>query len=174
MMLANLYKKAGQERPSVTSYKEVLRQCPLALDAILGLLSLSVKGAEVASMTMNVIQTVPNLDWLSVWIKAYAFVHTGDNSRAINTICSLEKKSLLRDNVDLLGSLADLYFRAGDNKNSVLKFEQAQMLDPYLIKGMDVYGYLLAREGRLEDVENLGCRLFNISDQHAEPWVVSG
>ncbi|XP_011888305.1 PREDICTED: anaphase-promoting complex subunit 7 [Cercocebus atys] len=134
MMLANLYKKAGQERPSVTSYKEVLRQCPLALDAILGLLSLSVKGAEVASMTMNVIQTVPNLDWLSVWIKAYAFVHTGDNSRAINTICSLEKKSLLRDNVDLLGSLADLYFRAGDNKNSVLKFEQAQMLDPYLIK----------------------------------------
>ncbi|XP_077895310.1 anaphase-promoting complex subunit 7 isoform X3 [Ictidomys tridecemlineatus] len=174
MMLANLYRKAGQERPSVTSYKEVLRQCPLALDAILGLLSLSVKGAEVASMTMNVIQTVPNLDWLSVWIKAYAFVHTGDNSRAINTICSLEKKSLLRDNVDLLGSLADLYFRVGDNKNSVLKFEQAQMLDPYLIKGMDVYGYLLAREGRLEDVENLGCRLFNISDQHAEPWVVSG
>ncbi|XP_055261211.1 anaphase-promoting complex subunit 7 isoform X2 [Moschus berezovskii] len=136
MMLANLYKKAGQERPSVTSYKEVLRQCPLALDAILGLLSLSVKGAEVASMTMNVIQTVPNLDWLSVWIKAYAFVHVGDNSRAINTICSLEKKSLLRDNVDLLGSLADLYFRAGDNKNSVLKFEQAQMLDPYLIKGL--------------------------------------
>lgn len=43
-----------------------------------------------------------------------------------------------------------------------------------LLLGMDVYGYLLAREGRLEDVENLGCRLFNISDQHAEPWVVSG
>uniref|UniRef100_A0A2K6DT43 Anaphase promoting complex subunit 7 n=1 Tax=Macaca nemestrina TaxID=9545 RepID=A0A2K6DT43_MACNE len=158
MMLANLYKKAGQERPSVTSYKEVLRQCPLALDAILGLLSLSVKGAEVASMTMNVIQTVPNLDWLSVWIKAYAFVHTGDNSRAINTICSLEKKSLLRDNVDLLGSLADLYFRAGDNKNSVLKFEQAQMLDPYLIKG---------KKGGLEDVETLDAAFSISSDQHA-------
>jgi hypothetical protein len=48
---------------------------------------------------------------------------------------SLEKKSLLRDNVDLLVSLADVYFRAGDTKNSILKFEQAQMLDPYLIKG---------------------------------------
>uniref|UniRef100_A0A2K6ESB0 Uncharacterized protein n=1 Tax=Propithecus coquereli TaxID=379532 RepID=A0A2K6ESB0_PROCO len=95
IMLANLCRKAGQERPSVTSYKEVLRQCPLALEAILGLLSLSVKGAKVASVTTNVIQTVPNLDWLSVWIKAYAFVHTGDNSRAIITICSLEKKSLL-------------------------------------------------------------------------------
>lgn len=51
-----------------------------------GLLSLSVKGAEVASMTMDVIQTIPNLDWLSVWIKAYAFIHGGDNHRAINTI----------------------------------------------------------------------------------------
>lgn len=40
--------------------------------------------------------------------------------------------------------------------------------------GMDVYGYLMAREGHLDDVEVLGGRLFNISDQHAEPWVISG
>lgn len=52
------------------------------------------------------------------------------------TLSSLEKKSLLRDNVDLLVSLADVYFRAGDTKNAILKFEQAQMLDPYLIKGV--------------------------------------
>ncbi|MEQ2197082.1 Anaphase promoting complex subunit 7 [Xenoophorus captivus] len=143
MMLANLYRKAGQERSAVTSYKEVLRQCPLALDAIIGLLSLSVKGAEVASMTMDVIQSLPNLDWLSVWIKAYAFIHAGDNQRAINTICSLEKKSLLRDNADLLVSLADVHFRAGDTKNAILKFEQAQMLDPYLIKGETSHGYFV-------------------------------
>ncbi|OBS79091.1 hypothetical protein A6R68_18499 [Neotoma lepida] len=57
------------------------------------------------------------------------------NMMLANLYKKAEKKSLLRDNVDLLGSLADLYFRAGDSKNSVLKFEQAQMLDPYLIKG---------------------------------------
>lgn len=38
--------------------------------------------------------------------------------------------------MDLLVSLADVYFRAGDTKNAILKFEQAQMLDPYLIKGL--------------------------------------
>uniref|UniRef100_A0A4W5MWA7 Anaphase promoting complex subunit 7 n=1 Tax=Hucho hucho TaxID=62062 RepID=A0A4W5MWA7_9TELE len=170
MMLANLYRKAGHQRSAVTSYKEVLRQCPLALDAIIGLLSLSVKGAEVASMTMDVIQSLPNLEWLSVWIKAYAFIHAGGQPQSNQ----LHPKSLMRDNVDLLVSLADVYFRAGDTKNSILKFEQAQMLDPYLIKGMDVYGYLMARERHLEDVEVLGGRLFNISDQHAEPWVISG
>ena len=54
----------------------------------------------------------------------------------LSCVSSLEKKSLLRDNVDLLVSLADVYFRAGDTKNAILKFEQAQMLDPYLIKGV--------------------------------------
>lgn len=49
--------------------------------------------------------------------------------------------------MDLLGSLADLYFRAGDNKNSVLKFEQAQMLDPYLIKGKSLQARLGACRG---------------------------
>lgn len=58
----------------------------LCVLVFVGLLSLSVKGAEVASMTMDVIQSIPNLDWLSVWIKAYAFIHGGDNHRAINTI----------------------------------------------------------------------------------------
>lgn len=56
-------------------------------------------------------------------------------------LSSLEKKSLLRDNVDLLVSLADVYFRAGDTKNAILKFEQAQMLDPYLIKGLFFFNF---------------------------------
>lgn len=44
----------------------------------------------MASMTMDVIQSIPNLDWLSVWVKAYAFIHAGDNQRAINTIWSVQ------------------------------------------------------------------------------------
>lgn len=43
-------------------------------------------------MTMDVIQSIPNLDWLSVWVKAYAFIHAGDNQRAINTIWWAEQR----------------------------------------------------------------------------------
>lgn len=46
----------------------------------------------MASMTMDVIQSIPNLDWLSVWVKAYAFIHAGDNQRAINTIWSVQRR----------------------------------------------------------------------------------
>lgn len=55
MMLANLYKKAGQERSSVTSYKEVLRQCPLALDAILGE---CLHSGSTAVLSVNVLITL--------------------------------------------------------------------------------------------------------------------
>lgn len=77
---------------------------------------------------------------------------------------SLEKKSLLRDNVDILGSLADLYFRAGDNKNAILKFEQAQMLDPYLIKGTFLAALLRIACAFLHST-SLG---FNV--ELAKPW----
>lgn len=53
--------------------------------------------------------------------------------------------------MDLLVSLADVYFRAGDTKNAILKFEQAQMLDPYLIKG-ELQPPLLVLPLSLEDV----------------------
>lgn len=70
------------------------------------------KGADVASMTMDVIQSIPNLDWLSVWVKAYAFIHAGDNQRAINTIWSArhrrhhQRLAALSDQLLLLRLLA--------------------------------------------------------------------
>lgn len=57
MMLANLYRKAGQERSAVTSYKEVLRQCPLALDAIIGTHSHS--GTSIQPTTLNLLKDFP-------------------------------------------------------------------------------------------------------------------
>lgn len=239
MMLANLYRKAGQERSAVTSYKEVLRQCPLALDAIIGMHGH--RDTFIQQITFNLLlyvhtntclpRTVPGLSeplcsnvlfWphdrsvcekyflnqvrlffssrssLFISQRSWSGIHDYgcdpehpqpglalclDQSLCLHTcrrqskshqhymvsralmfyikwlnivfllmwqscpfdyisvppsscFSSLEKKSLLRDNVDLLVSLADVYFRAGDTKNAILKFEQAQMLDPYLIKGV--------------------------------------
>ncbi len=64
--------------------------------------------------------------------------------------------------------------RSFNNVDPVLWFLLVWMKWSCCLAGMDVYGYLMAREGHLEDVEVLGGRLFNISDQHAEPWVISG
>lgn len=90
-------------------------------------------------------ETIRGLSTLSgehLCVLYICYVLIPSNDRCISC-SSLEKKSLLRDNVDLLVTLADVYFRAGDTKNSILKFEQAQMLDPYLIKGTAENGSLI-------------------------------
>ena len=51
------------DRSAITNYKEVLRECPLALEAALGLLALGVKGAEVASLMMNAVPSVGSMEW---------------------------------------------------------------------------------------------------------------
>lgn len=43
MALGNLYRDIGMERIAITCYKEVLRECPLALEAVENLLKLGIK-----------------------------------------------------------------------------------------------------------------------------------
>lgn len=60
-------------------------------------------------MTMDVIQSIPNLDWLSVWVKAYAFIHAGDNQRAINTIWSAQRSERHRVLGRVACSVSDVF-----------------------------------------------------------------
>lgn len=53
MMLSRLLHHHGIDRSSISAYKEVLKDCPLAFEAIEGLLSLGVKGAEVNTMVLD-------------------------------------------------------------------------------------------------------------------------
>lgn len=63
MALGKLYQQSGQDRSSITAYKEVVKECPLALEAAKGLLSLGVKGAEVSSLMLNSSSNISSLDW---------------------------------------------------------------------------------------------------------------
>lgn len=319
MMLANLYRKAGQERSAVTSYKEVLRQCPLALDAIIGacahrdafiqqttfnllrhlhlkrigsqefcldlVIHLSFDRSVCEKCSLNKLFYFPFRSSLFVSQRSRSGVHDygrdpeypqpglalclgqsiclhtcrGQSkshqhhlvSRAV-MLCTKSPTMTLHFNAIVLfiwcvilsqfsweevsvagqrgppgepgrcllqgrwhqechpqiwaspdagpvphqrcaaGSLFKLlncilqwilsYIR-GLNIN-VSQTRQGNMglffcpgkmsVMLFALAGMDVYGYLMAREGHLEDVEVLGGRLFNISDQHAEPWVISG
>lgn len=42
MALGNLYKEVGMERSAITCFKEVLRECPLAMEAMENLLKLGI------------------------------------------------------------------------------------------------------------------------------------
>ena len=51
--LGRVYQQAGMERPAVTCFKEVLKACPLAIDAAQTLMTLGVKPKEVQALTRS-------------------------------------------------------------------------------------------------------------------------
>ena len=51
--LGRVYQQAGMERPAVTCFKEVLKACPLAIDAAQTLMTLGVKPKEIQALTRS-------------------------------------------------------------------------------------------------------------------------
>ncbi|XP_003392861.1 anaphase-promoting complex subunit 7 [Bombus terrestris] len=155
MALAKMFHEQGMERSAITTYKEVLRECPLALEAAEGLLSLGVKGIEVNSLIVGCASSLSNLDWLNTWIKAHAHIHNREYTHAVTTLRSLDNVSLLRDNFNLLTTMGECYYYAGDDKNALLCLRRARIIEPDIMKGVDVYAAVLYKTHSVKELERL-------------------
>lgn len=135
MALAKMCQEQGMERTAITAYKEVLRECPLALEAAEGLLSLGVKGIEVNSLIVGCASSLSNLDWLNTWIKAHAHIHNRDYTHAVSTLRSLDNGILLRNNFNLLTTIGECYYYAGDDEIALSYLRRARIIEPDVMKG---------------------------------------
>lgn len=170
MALAKLYQQGGMERSAITAYKEVLRECPLALEAAEGLLSLGVKGIEVNSLVLEAASGVSS-DWLNSWIKAHAQMHSRDYTQAITTFRHLDERAGLRDNVNLLVTMGECYYYYGDFKNALIVLQRAYGIDPYMQRGLEIYAGLLAKERKFKELEKIISPNINTSEYGPEHWI---
>ncbi|XP_072163719.1 anaphase-promoting complex subunit 7-like [Diadema setosum] len=174
MALAKLYQKIGMERSAIYGYKEVLRQCPLALQAVLGLLSLGVRGTEVAFLTVNSMPSSANVEWLTFWLKGHAYNTSKEYSKAVSTFKVLETGSVLRENTDVLCCLAENHFMSGDLSTASTIYRRVHSLDPQYLRGMDIYSYILYKEKKSKELQSLSSELMEVTDKRGEPWVAMG
>lgn len=63
MALGKLYVMNGLERPAISAFKEVLRECPLALEAIQELIKLGIRYTELVRLIFSSGTPPSNLDW---------------------------------------------------------------------------------------------------------------
>ncbi|XP_034945414.1 anaphase-promoting complex subunit 7 isoform X2 [Chelonus insularis] len=155
MALAKIFHEQGMERSAITTYKEVLRECPLALEAAEGLLSLGVKGIEVNSLIVGSSANLSSLDWLNTWIKAHAYLHSREYNHAITAFKSLDNINFLRDNFNLLLTMGECYYYAGDDKNALSCLRRARSIEPDNRKGLDLYAALLYKGQYIKELEKL-------------------
>ncbi|KAH7957019.1 hypothetical protein HPB52_014369 [Rhipicephalus sanguineus] len=177
MALGQLYQQSGNERSAITCYREVLKECPLALEAAKGLLELGVKAVEVAALVLHPggssgSSLPPHMEWLGQWIKANAYLHSREYSSSITNFKQLEARPQLADNVEILASLGEAYYHMGDYTNATATLERVHSLDPHLLRGMDVYAALLAKDKKVKELESLSSQLMSVNNRSPEPWIV--
>ncbi|KAJ8938708.1 hypothetical protein NQ318_007996 [Aromia moschata] len=173
MALGTIYKELGMERSAIACFKEVLRECPLALEAVENLLKLGIKGVEVNSLMVEVSSEI---SWLSSWIKAQAQLHSRDFANAIKTYKSMDTHGLLKDNTSILISMGYCYHYMCEDHRAISVLQRAFRIDPFLTTGRDLLSTLLAASGTKDHIRTLEglTPTMDMSLWSSEHWVVLG
>jgi len=176
MALGKLYQQIGMERPAVAAYREVVREQPLALEAIRALLQLGVKAKEVVELSSEagaLVAASRQADWLPSWISAQAALHGKQYEAAVQELRAMEDGEL-RNCVGVLVDQGLAHHWAGQGEQAVAVLSRAATLDRQLLRGMDSLAALLANLGRTRELETLATRLMGVSEEAPQPWVAMG
>ncbi|CAH1963459.1 unnamed protein product [Acanthoscelides obtectus] len=173
MALGCLYRDTGMERSALTCFKEVLRECPLALDAIENLLKLGVKGVEVSSLILDLSS---ESSWFNQWLKAQAQMNAREFANAIKSFKSMDTHGLLKDNVLLSVNMAYCYHYMCEDNRAISILQKALRLDPTLVTGRDLLSTLLAESATKEHIRFLEGLVPSLDTSlwQCEHWVVLG
>ena len=81
--MGKLYKQADTERPAIACFKEVLKTCPMSLEAAQSLMELGVKSREISEL---MIECSSQFEWVGQWIQGYAAFYNHDYVNWIQTL----------------------------------------------------------------------------------------
>lgn len=155
MLLGRLLHNSGNDRTAVGAYKEVLKECPLAFEAIEGLITIGVKGIDVNTLILDASSSPQCSDWLSNWIKAHAHIQSRKYSEAIQTLRALETNTALKNYHQLLVLIGECYYHDGEYDNAYTYLSRAHNLCPYMKNGIQILAILLAKRNKINDLEKM-------------------
>ncbi|XP_055380379.1 anaphase-promoting complex subunit 7 [Condylostylus longicornis] len=173
-LLGKLQHVYGTDDNSAThSYKEVLFECPLALDTIKCLLEIGVNGHEVNSIIINACSSPQCSDWLASWIKGYDLLFNCKLTEATETFKTINQNSKLRNNDKLLSLIGECYFY-NDNSDMALNYlSQAYMTNPQMTDGIMALSILYAKKNKFQELEKLATPQMPIIEYSSENWFVA-
>lgn len=153
-----------------TAYKEVLKKCPFAFEAIEGLLNLGVKGNEVQSLIINAISEQPCFEWVNLYIRGVSEIYSRKYGEAINTIASIE---CMKTNPRILAMIGTSFYYSGDYDRAYSYLKKSFDLYPFMKDGIQKYALLCDMFKKNRELEVI-LRPSSVSPYHytSENWFV--
>lgn len=172
MLLAKLIQHSGYDKSAIAPLKAVLKECPLNMEAIKGLLALGVKPAEINALIADADLPAQCTDWLANYIAAYANMYTCRFTEAIESLQAIESKPGIGDNEGILVLIGQCYHYIGNHDTALYYLMRAHNNNAYLIDGLMTLASLYAIKNRLDDLEKLTMPAIGPSEYTAEYWFV--
>ncbi|KAA0185127.1 hypothetical protein HAZT_HAZT010961 [Hyalella azteca] len=170
MLLGNLYQQSGMERSAISAFKEVLKECPCAIEAAEKLLMLRLPLSEVTHIMSS--GDSPPPEWLLTFVKGLSARANRDFSSSVSTLRQLEEHSPLRNNAHLLATLGITYYMQGDEKCAMPVLQKAHELEPLSMEGVAMLGSLYYSDHRIKELEVLAAATVSVSENSAHPWIL--
>ncbi|EDX01022.1 anaphase-promoting complex subunit 7 [Drosophila yakuba] len=155
-------------------YKEVLRECPMALQVIEALLDLGVDGNEVNSLVMHAATVPGNFDWLSTWIKALAQMFDCKHLDAARTFQRLQDTTMLRCNEYLMMAMGRCLYYHGNYIQAEQLFASAISANPDNVEAIAMLAVVRSQEGvdGSMDMDRLYAQVTSEVKYSASHWFV--
>lgn len=113
---SRMYKQVGTDtaRSRSDAWREVLKECPYSLSAMLELLNTGTSVDDLQSIgDLHMIATQPHMEWFMSWMNAHGALVKQDCNQAIALFQDLDSTSEVSQNATILHDLGFTYYAAG-------------------------------------------------------------
>ncbi|PKA53433.1 Anaphase-promoting complex subunit 7 [Apostasia shenzhenica] len=176
LTLGKLYRISRNNRGAVSCYKDCLRHCPHALEAITALAELGVSSKEI----LLLFPQAPNrgrslLDhwdttrWLHRYIEAHCCIASNDYKGGLEHFSDILQR--FPSNVHILLEVAKVEAIIGRNEEAIMNFEKVRSIDPCVMTYMDEYAMLLNIKSDQSKLNKLVHDLLNVDAARPEAFV---
>jgi len=196
MLLGNLYLSTQRTHSAAESFLDALKLDPFAVEAVERLATdlgtdktkildairvgaaaqkeavAALRGNTAAGNNTDVEVDVENsseLAHIRDLVSALVAKQKHQSSTSLQLFSRLEKE-FYPNNVYLLLKIACLYLQMNDELNAEYAFERVRYHEGTQVECMDQYGQLLARGGKISELNDLAESLLFIDDKRAEAW----
>ena len=169
--LGRLYRKERVMVKSVAAYKEVIRDNPLALEAMIQLVQMGVGPFEVCNIAH------PVFDWIPSWLQAQAALHSCKPRIAVDELRKLLTRYELQDNSSLMADLGRALYYDGDVKKAITVFKGLFKKYPDSTQALDCFAACLYMANEPKTLEEMCTKLISrceSGEEAPEPWIALG
>ncbi|GJP81398.1 hypothetical protein CLOP_g11558 [Closterium sp. NIES-67] len=159
LLLARLYHSSSYDRAALAAYKECLRQCPFAMEALAAVAQLGLSAKETCALLpqQEPLPSTPSsrgggkaagagevhesCRWLQKYVEAQAHRTANENAASLDEYQQLVSR--FPNNVHLQLHMGQVEASQGRNEEAMIHYQKARTLDPFNISCMDDYALLL-------------------------------